>query len=36
MATMVPITRPASTAMVAMKPLNTRWMMTMTASVNIA
>ena len=33
---MVPITSPASTATVAMKPLNTRWMTTITASVNIA
>ena len=35
-ATVVPISRPASTATVAMKPLNTRWMITMMASVPIA
>ncbi len=35
-ATTVPTTRPTSTATVAMKPLNTRWMITMIASVPIA
>ena len=33
---MVPMTKPASTAIVAMKPLKTRWMTTITARVNIA
>ncbi len=35
-ARIVPITRPARTAMVAMKPRNTRWIKTMIASVNNA
>ncbi len=35
-ATPVPITSPANTATVAMNPLNTRWMMTMIASVPMA